>query len=194
MEANLNWLINLLALSSKPVTLSYDSFYGLVNQGFSVSLFSDNNYQYRETYFVLFPHENRPAPDKLQSVLANLGPKYETVDVVIRDDGGLESLTVKSPTDFSAMDITYTHGEEVTTQISTLMEDMRTMTLSGDDLKKLTRLKECDARFDIFHFEESSTASPDDEFLDPGGLLIVLNSLSELCDGVSLDPQSQTLM
>ncbi len=158
-----------------------------------MSLFSDGNYQYRETYFVLFPKENCPKPEELQKVLADLGPRYETVDVKMRD-GDLESLTVKSPNDFSAMDITYTEGEDVATQIETLQEEMRKMTLSGDDIKKLGRLKQCDARFDIFHFEEVATATSDDVYLDPGGLLIVLQALAKLCDGVSLDPQSQTLL
>ena len=158
-----------------------------------MSLFSDGQYQYRETYFVLFQSKNRASPDEIGKALAELGPKYETVDVRL-EDGDFESMTVKSPHDFSAMDITYTEGEEVTGQIEQLQEEFKTMTLSGDDLGKLAKLKDCDARFDIFHFEEVATAADDDEFLDPGGLLVVLERLAELCDGVVLDPQSQTLM
>ena len=158
-----------------------------------MSLFSDSRYQYRETYFVLFAKDNLPSAEAIQKSLASLGSKYETVDVRLIDNR-LESLTVKSPYDFSAMDITYTEGEEVTTQIQGLQEDMRTMTLSGDELKKLSRLKDCDARFDIFHFEEVAAADAEDAFLDPGGLLLVLENLANLCHGVSIDPQSQTIL
>jgi hypothetical protein len=158
-----------------------------------VSLFSNNKYQYRETYFVLFNSENCPTADEVQMVLGSLGPRYETVNLKETEDG-FESMTVKSPRDFSAMDIVFTRGEEVTSQIEEIQEAMRTMTLSGDDMKKLSSLKNCDARFDIFHFEEIATATEDDQFLDPGGLLLVLEALAELCNGVALDPQSNSLM
>lgn len=126
-------------------------------------------------------------------VLGSLGPRYETVNLK-ETDNGFESMTVKSPRDFSAMDIVFTQGEEVATQIEELQEAIRTMTLSGDDIKKVSALKKCDARFDIFHFEEIATATDDDQFLDPGGLLLVLEALAELCNGVALDPQSNSLM
>ena len=159
-----------------------------------MSLFGDKNYQYRETYFVLFEKKNLPAPKQIEDALAELGPRYETVEVKMNEDV-FESMTVKSPHDFSAMDITCVEGEEVIAQIQSLQEDFRTMTLTGDDVKKLARLNQFDARFDIFHFEEMGDSGPgEDEFLDPGGLLLVLEKLAEICDGVALDPQSQTLM
>ena len=158
-----------------------------------MSLFSDNKYQYRETFFVLFKSGDFPAAEDVQMVLGSLGPRYETINLKETDEG-FESMTVKSPRDFSAMDIVYTQGEEVTTQIEEIMEAMRTATLSGDDIKKVSALKNCDARFDIFHFEEIATATEDDQFLDPGGLLLVLEALAELCNGIALDPQSNSLM
>ena len=126
-------------------------------------------------------------------VLGSLGPRYETVNLK-ESETGFEALTVKSPRDFSAMDIVFTQGEEVTTQIEEIQETLRTMTLSGDDMKKIKLLGDCDSRFDIFHFEEIATATDDDQFLDPGGLLLVLEALSELCNGVALDPQSNSRM
>ena len=159
-----------------------------------MSLFGDSRYQYRETYFVLFEKANLPDPSKIEAALADLGPRYETVEVKMNGDD-FESMTVRSPHDFSAMDITCVEGEEVIAQIQGIQEEFRTITLTGDDVKKLTRLKNFNARFDIFHFEEIGDAGPtEDEFLDPGGLLLVLEKLAEVCDGVALDPQSQTLM
>ncbi len=159
-----------------------------------MSLFSDSKYQYRETYFVLFEKKNQPDPEAIEAAFAQLGPRYETVQTKMNDDG-FESMTIRSPHDFSAMDITCVEGDEVVAQIKGIQDEFRTMTLSGDDMKKLMRLKEFDARFDIFHFEEVGDAGPgEDEFLDPGGLLLVLEKLADVCDGVSLDPQSQTLM
>ena len=162
-------------------------------RGPTVSLFGDSKYQYRETYFVLFNSDDCPSPEDVQMVLGSLGPRYETVNLQ-KTEEGFESMTVKSPRDFSAMDIIYTQGEEVTAQIEEIQEAMRNATLSGDDIKKVTALKNFDARFEIFHFEETATATDDDQFLDPGGLLLVLEALAELCNGVALDPQSNSLM
>ena len=156
-----------------------------------MSLFEDNNYQYRDTFFVFFQKEHRPSMDKIQASLADLGPRYEMLKSVEKD-GEFESLTFVSPHDFSAMDIAVVEGEEVANQINELMEEFKTMTLTGDDTNKLTKLSNCDARFDIFHFER--VAGGEDEFLDPGGLLLVMEKLSELCEGVALDPQSHSLM
>lgn len=159
-----------------------------------MSLFEDKNYQYRETYFLLFKKENRPEADKIESALSELGPKYETVEVR-NNDGVFEAMTVRSPYDFSAMDITYVEGPDVVAQVGDLMEAMQTTTLTGDDRKKLSKVNGADARFEIYHFEQvGDTPEGLDDNLDPGGLLLVLDKLSELCDGVGIDPSSNSLM
>lgn len=157
-----------------------------------MSLFEDSRYQYRDTYFVFFQKENRPSLDKIEATLAELGSRYQTMKKSEKD-GEFESLTFASPYDFSAMDIAVVEGEEVQAQIHELMEDFKTVTLTGDDAQKLGLLSSCDARFDIFHFEKME-GQTEDEVLDPGGLLLVMQKLSELSDGVALDPQSQSLL
>jgi hypothetical protein len=157
-----------------------------------VSLFEDNRYQYRDTFFVFFDKENRPDADKIQACLAELGPKYDVTNVR-HTDGNFESVTVVIPHDCSAMDIAYEDGEEVVLQIEDVMQEFQTLTLVGDDSKKLVRIQDCTARLDVFHFEQVSM-SGDDEILDPGGLLLVMQKLCDLVEGVGLDPQSQALM
>ena len=157
-----------------------------------MSLFEDNKYQYRDTFFVFYQKENRPSLDKIESRLAELGNRYETIKSDEKE-GEFESLTFASPYDFSAMDIAAVEGEEVQNQIQEIMDEFKTMTLTGDDSTKLTQLSHCDARFDIFHFEQVDGANGD-EFLDPGGLLLVMEKLTELCEGIALDPQSHSLM
>lgn len=158
-----------------------------------MGLFDDSRYEYCDTFFVLFNKQNRPSSDKIQACLAELGPKYETLDLKATD-GDLESITVRSPNDRSAMDIAFVQGEEVTAQIEEIQTEFKTMTLVGDDMKKLQQLRDCDARFDIYHFEQSEGGGGEEDMLDPGGLLIVLETIARLCDGVGLDPQSQSLM
>ncbi|MBX3416325.1 MAG: hypothetical protein KF851_01880 [Pirellulaceae bacterium] len=161
-----------------------------------MSLFEDTTFQYRDTFFVLFDKDNRPTADRLRKAFAKLGSRYEVLNVCETPEG-IESLTIKSPYDFSAMDIVYVEGEEVTGQIKDLMEEFRAITLIGDEAQKIQQLKSCDARFDIFHFEQSVPGGgmgEDDDQLDPGGLLLVIDKLSELSNGTGLDPQSMSIL
>ncbi len=160
-----------------------------------MSLFGDRNYQYRDTYFVLFNRIHRPSETKLKAILHELGAKFETSELR-HNDGHVESLTLIDPQDYSAMDIAYVEGDDVTSQIDEIREEFRAITVRGEDVDKLKRLKDFDARFDIFHFEQvvDEAEGDDEEYVDPGGLLLVMEKLVQLCHGVGYDPQSQSLI
>jgi hypothetical protein len=158
-----------------------------------VSLFGDRNYQYRDTYFVLFDRKNRPSDAKIKGLLAELGNKFK-ISELRQENGQIESITLIDPQDFSAMDIAYVEGDDVSTQIKDIREEFRAITLRGEDVEKLKQIKDFDARFDIFHFEQVVSDSDDEEFIDPGGLLLVMEKLVQLCNGVGYDPQSQSLL
>ena len=162
-----------------------------------MSLFENEQYRWRETYFVLFHEKDRPTLADVQQALASLGDQYQIVEQ--RDDeGGLfESLTLISPDDFAAMDITYLAGDEVKEQVRDLSEEMENAALSREEKQKLKRLKTCDARFDVYQFEQvvrGQVDEDDESYLDPGALLIVLERLARMCQGVGVDPQSGTLV
>ncbi len=89
------------------------------------------------------------------------------------------------------MDISYVEGEDVTEQIDELKEDFRQFTLTEADRKKLATLDQYDARLDVFHFEEL-TADSDDE--DAEAMIVVLQRLTELTGGVGVDPQSASIL
>ncbi len=158
-----------------------------------MSLFEDPRYVYRDTFFVLFQDENRPTADQVKRALGDLGNRYTISDCRLVAEN-LESITVVSPYDFSAMDITYVAGDEVLGQVKELMQQFKAITLMGDDAKKLQQLSKANARFDIFHFEKLNQDEDDDQQLDPGGLLLVVERLADLVKGVGLDPQSLSLM
>ncbi len=160
-----------------------------------MSLFEDESYIYRDTFFVYLNAEDRPTIEAVASCFEKLGSKYD-VENIREVDGRFGSVTVKSPQDSSAMDIAFVTGEEVIEQIHNLMLEFRTMTLTGDDRDKLKKFQQCDARFDVFHFQEQATSEggAPDEIIDPGGLLLVIEKLAALTGGVALDPQSQTLL
>lgn len=159
-----------------------------------MSLFGNDEYQWRETYFVLFREADRPSTQQVSDALSE-DPRFEVTQIRGDSEGRFESLTLKSPDDFSAMDITLVTGDEVAEQVEELLRDLIKSTLTDEERDKLDELGDCDCRFDIFHFEQVAPGEPEEEeFLDPGGLLIVMERLAELCNGVSVDPQSGSLM
>lgn len=157
-----------------------------------MSLFENSLYEYCDTFFVFLQAKNMPTAKAIEASLAELGSRY-IVENVKEADGKFISATVRSPADFSGMDLTYVTGEEVADQMKTLGEELRHMTLHGGEQDTLTRMLKSTARYDVFHFEEKN-ANNEDEFLDPGGLLLVLQKIAATCDGISYDPQSQDFL
>ena len=159
-----------------------------------MSLFENEEFRWRETYFVLFEDCNRPSAEAVEEALHKLGGRYKVSDTRADEDGRLESLTLISPYDFAAMDISYVDGEEVIDQVLELQNDLKTASLSGEEREKLERLPRCNARFDIYHFEQVVGGEEEDDFLDPGALLIVMERLVNLSQGIGIDPQSGALV
>jgi hypothetical protein len=162
-----------------------------------MSLFADNRYQWRETYFVLFQQKHRPAVDDVKKALADLGARISLAHLQPTKDGLLESMTVLSHADAAGMDITFVSGDEVQEQLGELKEEWQQRKLDPQEKLRLSQLLQSDARYDVFHFEELSDMladEDDDGPLDPGTLLLVLSRLAQLCHGLSLDPQSGELL
>ena len=157
-----------------------------------MSTFERDNYQWRETYFVMFESRKRPKLHRVRDALRKLGEDLELVDPTAEDDDRFESVTVLAPADLAAVDVSYLSGEEVAAEGTRLAKEL------GASLDPATRkrLASCDARFDIMHFEhvsEEPSGDPDEAF-DPSALLMVLDALVELTDGIGIDPQSGAVM
>ena len=162
-----------------------------------MSLFANDQYRWRETYFVLFDPRDRPSQRELENALVGLGAGYQVSEVSTDEDGEVEALTVFSACDFAAMDISYVAGEEVLEQITELRLELQDAELTKEERAKLEQIGQCSARFDIFHFEQivsDDSLDDQDEYMDPGSLLAVLQRLMSLCRGVGVDLQSGTLM
>jgi hypothetical protein len=162
-----------------------------------MSMFENNHYRWRETYFVLFRSSHRPKLKKVQIALSALNSHYELKNLSSDNQGRFESLTLISPDDFAALDICYTDGAEVLEQGAALAQEIKP---SGDELPpaSLERLVQCDARFEVLHFEQLPDQPEDadeaDEMLDPSALLLVLDELAKLTDGLAVDPQAGTIL
>lgn len=162
-----------------------------------MSLFADNRYQWRETYFVLFDQKNRPTAADARHAVNDLGARLEVMEVQTDANGLLESMTVLSHGDSSGMDISFVSGEEVGEQLVELRKEWLGQSFTADERAKSEQALRANARYDIFHFEEIGDGfldDDDDAALDPGTLLLVLGKLSKLCHGSSIDPQSGTFL
>ena len=95
------------------------------------------------------------------------------------------------------MDISYVTGEEVLEQVEELSRKLMRATLTAErSTEKLhtspsaTRVSTSSTSNRCFSDREEI----EDELLDPAALLIVMERLSGLCDGIAFDPQSDSFM
>ncbi len=163
-----------------------------------MSLFENDRYRWRETFFVMFDENRRPQAKEVRQAIEALDPRYEIQDMQAHESGLFEAVTIISADDYSAMDITFVDREEVADQGQELARELKSATMTPQEEAQLARLPECNVRLDLFHFEQLVSIAEDDdeedELLDPGSLLIVIQRLAELCRGVGVDPAGGALM
>jgi hypothetical protein len=78
-----------------------------------MSTFEREGFRWRETYFVLFDSCRRPTLNRAVALLRELSSRFELTGGLADEDGRFESITVLSPDDYAALDISYESGEEV---------------------------------------------------------------------------------
>jgi hypothetical protein len=158
-----------------------------------MSLFADDRYQWRETYFVLFDKKHRPKAADVKRLLADVDPKLELKELSADGHGYLDNATLLSHADAAGMDVIYVTGDEVKEQVAELRREWKEQ--GGVDKNILDKLPTYDARYDVFHFEEIGDAFLDeeDDILNPAALLLILSKLARLCHGISVDPQAGPL-
>ena len=164
-----------------------------------MSMFENDQYRWRETYFVLFDASKRPLLQQVQQKLASVNKRFTLANPIADEQGEFESITVLAPDDFAALDISYLSGEEVLEQAAMLVEELEGPECRAQDRARLERLRRCDGRFDVLHFEQVSgfdedDEDPTDEMIDPAALLIVLDALVKLTDGIAVDPQAGAML
>ncbi len=171
---------------------------------------STDELHWRETYFIIFPHDRRPQLDKVAKALSKANARYALENLSADDAGLIQSLLVDSPEDHASVEISYEVGESV------IEQNLEWATQLQEDLpaEQLQAIMQADARLDVAHFERvaagggepSAAASPfevDEEFgseeenfdmLDPTCLLTVVDALSQLTDGLTFDLASGEIL
>lgn len=155
-----------------------------------MSMFEEKEYRWRETYFILFDARNRPTLEQVEKTLESL-----KCHLVLRNQeadarGRFSSITVLAPEDFAALDICYTAGKEVNEEAEKMFQQLVSPDCSKGDRARLEKLRRATARFEVLHFAQIIYDEDDEEMLDPTTLLIVLEALVNLTDGIPVDPQS----
>ncbi len=161
-----------------------------------MSMFENDQFRWRETYFVLFDAAKRPKLKAVIKKLESLDKRFTLTNPAAGEHGLFESLTVLAPDDFAALDVCYVAGDEVREQTAELAKEIKGPECSPDELAKLARLKGLDGRFDVLHFEQLVDSAGDDldDLFDPSGLLVVLDALVELTGGIAVDPQAGAML
>jgi hypothetical protein len=157
-----------------------------------MSTFEREGYRWCETYFVLFASQRRPTISAVEHALTGLSKRFQLVGLKGNAEGQFESVTLLAPEDFAAVDVCYVSDEDVVTEAARLAKELKGLA----DRPTLSRVAASNARFDVLHFEQVQSADDDDldEQFDPSALLLVLEALAELVEGVSVDPASGMLV
>jgi DNA-binding PucR family transcriptional regulator len=160
---------------------------------------TDDQLEWRDTYFILFQQAGRPTLNQVESALIDASPRLQLDNLEANEDGMFESVLVQAPQDNAALEISYEMGDAVVQQSAELAKQLQGE-LSGDQLAKMLR---ADARLDVMLFEKVRGGAwgdqEDDEDwesggLDPSSLLGVVEALSKLTGGLPIDPASGTVM
>ena len=153
----------------------------------------NEEFQWRETYFILFRAAKRPALTQVEQALRGLGERIRLENPTADEDGQFESILLHSPDDYAALEICYESGEAVIQQGADLAKELK----ADITPEQLAQLAEANARMDVMHFEQVVEGAYDDdepEMLDPTCLLMVVEALSDLTDGIAVDPASGAIM
>ena len=110
---------------------------------------SPGEFQWRETYFVLFPSDRRPTLMQVDTALGHTDERCQLKNREANDAGYFESILVVAPDDHAALEISYETGDAVTEQSLELAKQLK----DELDTDRLKILMQADARLDIMHFE-----------------------------------------
>jgi hypothetical protein len=152
-----------------------------------------DDYRWRETYFIMFSLDRRPTLTQVERVLGEVGRHVQFDNLTADEDGHFESLILQSPDDYAALEISFEAGEAVIEQAVDLAKQLQ----SDADPEQLAQLLKSDARLDVMHFErvvQDEANDEEEEMLDPSCLLLTVDLLREMTEGIAIDPASGAIL
>ncbi len=120
-----------------------------------MSLFTDERYTWRETYFVFFKPERRPLLRDIRRELRSHAGTFRVLDEQSDASERLRALTIASYEDHSALEVSYKEGDAVTSEVQGLVETLGAV-CTARERETLLRLTHFRAKFDVLHFEQTA--------------------------------------
>ncbi len=121
-----------------------------------MSLYDDERYTWRETYFVLFDDlRRRPRLEDLRRELQPYRETLQILDAVSNSEGRLRKLTVASYEDHSALEIVFRQGANVVAEMDALVQILE-KGCSTKEKERLHAVKHWSLKFDVLHFEQTA--------------------------------------
>ena len=120
-----------------------------------MTLFDDNRYDWRETYFVYFESSHRPKLSEVRRALRMYAPFISTLDYKTEPDGSLAAMTIASYEDHAALEIVYREGDNVAAEARQLAHSLKE-DASKEECLKLQKIVRYKTRLDVHHFEQTA--------------------------------------
>ena len=121
-----------------------------------MSLYDDDRYTWRETYFVLIDDLRwRPRLDELRRELQPQRQTLRILDGKANPEGRLRTLTIASYEDHSALEIVFRQGSGITAEMDVLIRTVE-KGCSPKERHRLHSTKQWVARLDVLHFEQTA--------------------------------------
>ena len=121
----------------------------------TMTLFDDNRYDWRETYFVYFESSHRPKLPEIRRALRIHAPFLSILDYKTESDGSLVAMTIASYEDHAAMEIVYRDGSDVSGEARLFAHSLK-KDAGEEERLKLQKIAQCKMRFDVHHFEQTA--------------------------------------
>ena len=120
-----------------------------------MTLFEDNRYNWRETYFVYFESSHRPKLTEVRRALKIDAPLFSILDSKADYQGHLVAMTIASYENHAALEMVYREGNDVLHESQHLVQSLKEEATPKElaQLQKIVRYK---TRFDIHHFEQTA--------------------------------------
>jgi len=120
-----------------------------------MTLFADNRYDWRETYFVYFESSHRPRLPEIRRALHAFAPLLNVLDSKAEANGNLVAMTIASYENHAALEIVYREGNDVLTEAQHLVRSLK-KEATAEERSRLQKIVQCKARFDVHHFEQTA--------------------------------------
>ena len=120
-----------------------------------MTLFDDDRYDWRETYFVYFESSLRPKLPDVRRALKAYAPFFNILSSKADAEGNLAEMTIASYEDHAALEIIYREGNDILAEARHLARSLE-KDASEEERAQLQKIVQCKTRLDVHHFEQTA--------------------------------------